>query len=387
MANSTRDADSPPAAAASNDGWESDRSDGDGALQATASAGQVREFGRLRDGRLVEAIRLSWPGGVDAEILTWGATVRGFGSPLPGGRLEALLQLPTVSDYEADTRYLNTVIGRCANRIGGAAFTIDGERFEIEANEGPNALHGGAAGWSKRLWKIISATDRRCVLAYTSPDGEGGFPGAVEARVTFALIDAQALEIVWSARPTRPTPLNLTHHLYFNLSGASSHAILNDTLQLAADAFTPAGAGLIPTGEVRPVLGTPFDLRHPRRIGSILEDDDPQLHLGDGVDLNWVLSGRSPAVRLHSFAGGLSLTVETDQPALQVYTGQGLFAPFVRHGALVLEPQGFPDAPNEPTFPSVIATPAHTYRRAARYRLSQIDAQPGSGPKSPGRPG
>ena len=384
--NSTRDADSLPAAAASNDRWGLDRPDLDGALQATASAGQVREFGRLRDERLVEGIRLSWPGGVDAEILTWGATVRAFGSPTSTGRIEALLQLPNLSDYEADTRYLNTVIGRCANRIGEATFAIDGERFEIEANEGPNALHGGAAGWSKRLWRIVSATDRRCVLAYTSPEGEGGFPGEVEARVVFALIDAQTLEIVWLARPTRPTPVNLTHHLYFNLSGSPSNSILSDTLEVAADAITPVGCGLIPTGEVLPVEGTPFDLRQPRRIGSILEENDPQLALGGGIDLNWVLSGQSPAVRLHSSAG-MSLGVETDQPALQVYTGQGLCAPFLRHGALVLEPQGFPDAPNEPTFPSVIATPTHTYRRAARYRLSQIDAQPGSGPKSPGRPG
>ena len=355
-----------------NDDVASPPADASGGLETPGSVGRVREIGRLKDGRTVEAIRLARPQGVDVEILTWGATVRAFGTPTPVGRVETLLQLPTLEGYETDTRYLNTVIGRCANRIGGATFAIAGERFHLEANEGPNALHGGASGWSKRLWRVTSVTDLQCVLDYTSPEGEGGFPGEVEARVAFTLIDDQTLEIVWSARPTRATPLNLTHHLYFNLSGSSSNTILQDTLQLAADAFTPVGAGLIPTGDVCPVAGTPFDLRQPRHIGAILQEDDPQLALGGGVDMNWVLSGRRPAVRLHSPSSGVSLAVETNQPALQVYTGQGLGPPFLRHGAVVLEPQGFPDAPNVAAFPSVIATPANAYRRAARYRLSAV---------------
>ena len=336
----------------------------------TGGGANVRDFGRLADGRAVEAIRLAWPGGVEVEVLTWGATLRSFRSPADTGSIETLLQLPALADYEADTRYLNCVIGRCANRIKGASFVIGEERFHVEANEGRNALHGGRAGWNKRLWRTMESDDRRCVLAYTSPDGEGGFPGAVEAQVIFTLVDPNTLEIEWTGRASRPTPLNLTHHLYFNLSGPESQTIASSTLQIEADIITPVAAGLIPTGELRPVAGTVFDLREPRRLGDLIRSQDPQIVLGKGLDLSWCLSRAKAAVKHVCLQSSLSLTIDTDQLAVQVYSGQALSAPFIPHGALVLEPQGFPDAVNNEAFPKVLVGAQEFYSRTARYHLA-----------------
>lgn len=331
----------------------------------------VSAFGALADGRKVEAVRLQAPSGLSVEVLTWGATVRSLRAPSPQGQVEAVLQLATLHDYEVDDRYLNTVIGRCANRIGGAAFELDGQRYRLEANEGANTLHGGRAGWHKRLWRLDEASSRRCTLSYVSPDGEGGFPGQVRASVQFELIDDATLQIAWSAECERPTPVNLTHHLYFSLSNEPDHIVLDDRLTVASDFVTPVGEGLIPTGERRAVASGPLDLREPTAIRTILQSDDPQIALGGGVDLNWILQDAHPrpSARLSCPATGLSMSLSTDQPALQVYTGQGLAAPFARYGALVLEPQGYPDAPNQPSFPTVFLQPGERYTRFARYRF------------------
>ena len=305
-------------------------------------------------------------GALSAEILPLGATLRS----LTFEGVETLLRLPNVADYATDNFYLNPVIGRCANRIAQGRFEIDGETFRVSTNEGSNTLHGGVQGWNRAEWRVVEAGDDRARLAHTSEDGDMGFPGTVEAEVAFSL-EGDALEIVWTASADRTTPVNLTHHLYFNLSGETDRTILDHDLTIAADAFTPVGNGLIPTGEIAPVEATPFDFRRPRRIGEALLYPDSQLEAAGGLDMNFVLNSHAPALRLHSRESGLTLEVETDQPGMQVYGGQGLKSPFVKHGALVIEPQGFPDAPNHADFPNVILRSGERYRRRALYRFKR----------------
>ena len=305
-------------------------------------------------------------GRLTAEILPLGATLRS----LRFDGVEMLLRLDDPSVYATDDYYLNPVIGRCANRIAQGRFEIDGEAFQVSTNEGPNTLHGGVEGWNRRVWSVEQSDETSVTLAYTSPDGEMGFPGEVRASVAFRLID-DALEIVWSAVTDRATPVNLTHHLYFNLSGDDQTPILDHTLEIAAEAITPTGPGLIPTGALLPVDNTPFDFRQPRRIGDALAEPHPELAAAGGLDANFALTGAAPALRLRSPESGIALTVETDQPGVQIYGGQGLKAPFVKNGALAIEPQGFPDAPNHPTFPNVILRPGQRYQRRALYRFER----------------
>ena len=328
-------------------------------------------FGRLADGRLVQSARLATPGGLELEILDYGAIVRRLSAPSRGGPVETVLGFDDVAAYEADRGYQGCIVGRCANRIGRACFEIDGQAFAVDPTEPPNCLHGGRPGFGKRLWRFEPPTETSVALAYVSPDGESGFPGEVSARVVFSLPDPMTLEIEYEATTDRPTPVNLTHHLYFNLSGDFTRPVVDHELAIAAETITPVEADLIPNGAFMPVAGTPFDLRAPMRIGAVLAGEHPQLSIGGGIDHNWVLEPRAaPAARLTSPETGLSLSLATDQPGLQVYSGQGLGAPFVRHGGLALEPQGFPDAINQPAFPSVLVRPGETYRRRVVYRFS-----------------
>jgi aldose 1-epimerase len=341
---------------------------------------QPAPFGVLSDGRTATAVRLARPGGLVLDLLDYGAIVRGLSVPSAGGRVETVLGLSSLAEYEADRSYHGCVVGRCANRIAGAHFTIDGQGFDVAANEGPNCLHGGPLGFSRRLWRFVEAAEdgRSAALAYDSADGEEGFPGRVRARVVFALEAADTLTIAWEAETDRPTPVNLTHHLYFNLSGEPSRPALDHTLAIAAGHITPVRPDLIPTGELMAVDGTPFDLRTPRRLGEVLAQRHPQLAIAGGIDHNWALdAGAGAAVVLRSPGSGLSLSLSTDQPGIQVYSGQGLKPPFAAHGGIALEPQGFPDAVNQPNFPYVVLRPGQAYRRRASYRFTAGDPDPG----------
>jgi aldose 1-epimerase len=228
-------------------------------------------------------------------------------------------------------------------------------------------------GFDKRLWRFEATSDtdeRAAALTYISPDGEEGFPGELSARVNFTLIAADTLAIDYWATTDAPTPVNLTHHLYFNLSGDHRSPVLDHTLAIASGAITPVRPDLIPTGELMPVEGTSFDLRAPRPMGEALAEAHPQLTLARGFDHNWALeAGAEPAVRLRCPRTGVSLAMTTDQPGLQVYSGQGLGPPFAPFSGLALEPQGFPNAVNTPSFPTVVLRPGEIYRRRCLYRL------------------
>lgn len=333
-------------------------------------ASQPKEFGVLVDGRPVRSATLEWHAGLTVEVLEYGAAVRSLRVPTRRGPVETVLGFPTLAGYEADPAYQGVVVGRVANRIGGAGFGIDDERYRLTANEGPNTLHGGSLGLSKRLWRIVETDRRRVVMAYTSPDGEEGFPGALAARVVFTLTGPDTLEIAWEARSDRPTPVNLTHHLYFNLSGEPGRDVLDHVLAIRAGAITPVRPDLIPTGERLAVDGTPFDLRRARRLGEALSHGHPQLAIGGGYDHNWVLaSGDGPDLVLRSPETDLSLFVTTDQPGVQIYSGQGLRLPFAPHAGLAIEPQNFPNAVNQRGFPDTILRPGERYRRFAHYRF------------------
>jgi aldose 1-epimerase len=327
-------------------------------------------FGSLPDGQPVEAVRLSRPGGLVVDVLSLGAIVHRLCAPTPGGPIEAVAGYPDLEGYAQDRSYFGAIVGRCANRIGDARFILDGETFDVSPNEGANCLHGGVLGFNKRLWAIETpdANKPHAVLTYLSADGEEGFPGEVRVRAHYDLTADDTLVISYDAETARATPVNLSQHIYFNLSGGGD--ILDHELTIAASAITPVRGDLIPTGELMPVAGTPFDLRQGARIGEALAKPHPQLTIPRGFDMNWALDATpGPALTLTSPKTGLTLEIETDQVGMQVYSGQSMPVPFVKHAALALEPQGFPDAVNHPNFPSVILRPGETYRHRSSYRL------------------
>ncbi|MBE7216933.1 MAG: galactose mutarotase [Caulobacteraceae bacterium] len=333
----------------------------------------VQRLGETPDGSAVHKVRLGGADGLSVELLDFGATLAAIHAPAASGPpIQVLLGYDDLQGWLDDRNYHGRVVGRVANRIAGARFDLDGETYRLTANQGPNTLHGGAVGWGGRPWRIEDASAERAILAYVSPDGDEGFPGEVRARVAFRLLGGDTLEIAWEARAERPTPVAMTHHPYFNLTGRPRTPVLDHTLQVAAQAVLPVRPGLIPTGETLEVERTPFDLRSPRRLGDVLAMQHPQLVIPRGYDLTWVLDpdrGEAPAAVLRAPETGLELHLSTDQPGLQVYSGQGLGHPFAPQGAVALEPQDFPNAVNTPAFPSVILRPGERYLRRARYRF------------------
>lgn len=288
----------------------------------------------------------------------------------------------SLADYERDPNYFGAIIGRCANRIANARFTLDGVTCQVAANVPPNHLHGGPGGFHRREWRVAPAADgRSATLAYTSPAGEEGYPGTLAVLARYSVTDDDAFVVEFEATTDAPTPVNLTQHLYFNLAGAGVGDILDHELTLGASRFTPMGHGLLPTGEVRKVEGTPFDFRTPHRIGERIDADNEQLRRGSGYDHNYVLDGPVQgdglrfAARLHHAGSGRTLELFTTEPGLQFYAGNTLRSPgegappVARRSALALEPQHFPNAVNEPSFPSVILRPGGRYHARSEYRF------------------
>ncbi len=355
-----------------------------GAAQATRAPA-----GTLADGTAVEAITLSNDRGVSARILTYGATLQSLLAPDCGGRVaDVVLGSDDLASYVARPSYFGVTVGRYANRIAGGRFSLDGATFQLPANDGRNSLHGGGRGFDKVVWRVVSldsAPQPRVVLAHTSPDGDSGYPGRLDVTVTYALDAQGALAIRFDATTDRPTIVNLTNHAIFNLAGEGAPGgALDQLLTIPARAFTPVSADLIPTGELRPVVGTPFDFRAPRRLAQDIRDGrDEQLRFGRGYDHNFALdkgvtAAPELAARLEDPASGRVLELLTTEPGVQVYTGNfldGTYAGKSGHiyrmgDGIALEPQKFPDAPNHPTFVSARVDPGRPYRHAMIYRLS-----------------
>jgi aldose 1-epimerase len=329
-------------------------------------------YGRLADGRSVEAWTLQNKSGLAATILTYGARIATLHVPLPGGGTRnVVLGFSRLEDYEADNSHQGSVVGRFGNRIAGGRFVLDGHEYHIPLNDGTNALHGGPVGFNRAVWPATAEADNRLLLTHVSPAGDQGFPGKLSVRLRYTLL-ADALAIDYEAETDAPTVQNLTNHSYFNLAGGGD--ILGHVLTLDAERFTPVNAALIPLGEVRPVAGTPLDFRTATPIGARIEADDEQLHLGHGYDHNFVLSDApvaTPQRAARVEAGGLAMEVLTTEPAVQFYSGNFLSgAPFPLRSALCLETQHFPDSPNQPSFPTTVLRPGQVFRSRTIYRFT-----------------
>lgn len=325
----------------------------------------IEVFGTLQDGRRVEAVTLGTEGALQAQILTYGGILRRLTWPVRGVAKDIVLSLPDLDAYVRDPAFLGILVGRFANRIAGARFELDGQTHRITANEGANQLHGGQLGFGKRLWRMIDLqSSRRLVLGLTSPAGEEGYPGKLDVSAEF-IVEEDELTLRFEARCDAATPLNLTWHPYFTVSGA-------EQLRLPASHFLPVrDAQLVPTGELASVAGTPFDFRKPRSVRAPDPSAHPQLAIGGGYDHCWVLDDRRDCdAELHSPQSGITLRVISERRAIQFYGGQGLPRQHPGLSGICLEPQDFPNAPNEPRFPPAILRPGTAYTTTFRYRLS-----------------
>ncbi|MDR1726430.1 MAG: galactose mutarotase [Acidobacteriota bacterium] len=355
-------------------------------------------FGKTPDGRDVKMFTLSSGAGVTVRVMERGATVTSILAPDREGKVaDIVLGCDTLEDYLANYSYMGAIVGRYGNRLGGARFDLDGETYRVTANEGGNQLHGGWRGFDKVVWEgRVAAAPDGCAVAfrYLSPDGEEGYPGALALTVTYTLTRDNRLRIGYEGTTDKPTVLNPTHHSYFNLTGDPTRTVLGHRLAIAAAAITPTDAGRIPTGEVRDVTGTPFDFRPQtgtvaREIGFQIDATGvelaEQLAIGGGYDHNFVLrkdpgapGGPAQAAEVFEPEGGRVLTVFTDQPGMQFYSGNGLSGSVrgkggVRYGrrtGFCLEAQNFPDAPNQPRFPSAVLRPGEVYRQVTVYGFS-----------------
>ncbi len=359
-------------------------------VPATVVAGDAARirFGTLPDGSVVDAVLLRNDRGVTARIITLGASLQSLTLPDREGRVaDVVLGYPDAATYLTKPQYFGATVGRFANRLAKGRFTLDGKHYQLPTNDGPNSLHGGTRGFDKVLWKIIGVrkgSRPSVTLRYVSPDGDQGYPGKLTVDATYTLDSSDALTIDYRATTDRPTIVNISNHTYWNLGGEGSGSVLDDVLTIPADHFTPVDATLIPTGEFRAVAGTDYDFRRGKPIGRDIRDGtEPQLLQGRGYDMNWVISrSRTEKARLvarvvdpHS---GRVLSLYSAQPGLQFYSGNFLDGTSVgkagriyRQGdAFVLEPQIFPDTPNQPAFGSARLDPGQTYDNRIVYRFS-----------------
>ncbi len=337
----------------------------------TRAMTHMSSFGLLEDGRSCEAITLG-TAGLAVEVLTYGAILRRLTVPVRGARRDLILHFDRLDDYVRDRAYVGCVVGRFGNRIANGRFELDGGVHQVATNEGANHLHGGMFGFGKRLWRVLDVTHEawpRAVLGYDSPAGEEGYPGNLEARIEL-VARPSVLSITFTARTDAPTPVNLTYHPYFNLGGDLEIPATDQRLRIPASHYLPVVAGLIPTGERTPVAGTPFDFRAARRLRPPSVHDDAQLTLAGGYDHCWVLD-RDADCACELSSRDVTLTMHGSGPGLQFYNGQFLARTHPKLGSgVILEPQGLPNAPNEPRFPPAIVRPGELYRATVEYRVS-----------------
>jgi aldose 1-epimerase len=342
------------------------------------------------DGRPVECYTLTAPGQLEVAIMTYGGIIQSILTPDRAGRMaNVALGFPTLEDYVARNYlpYFGCITGRYANRIAGGRFELDGAAYQLAINNGRNALHGGVHGFDKHVWAASDSNSAEAVsvrLSRESPHGEEGYPGTLQVEVTYTLSAAGDLRIDYRAATDRPTVINLTNHSYFNLAGEGSGSIEGHELQLFASRYTPVDDTSIPTGELAPVAGTPFDFAEPTPIGKRIRDNHPQIAIGHGYDHNFVFdrldandASLIPAANLHDPTSGRCLTVFTTEPGVQFYSGNFLTGAFAgtsgRHyrqgDGLALETQHFPDSPNRPDFPSTVLRPGDEFTSTTVLRF------------------
>ncbi|WP_221240511.1 aldose epimerase family protein [Sphingobium boeckii] len=356
-----------------------------------AIAGDISRhtFGQTETGRIVESVKLSNDNGVSATIITYGAALQSLILPdVSGAHVDVALGHATLAEYVAKRQFMGASVGRVANRIAGGRFSLDGKPYQVTLNDGPNALHGGVTGVDQAVWDVVEAkADRdsaQVTLRLVSPDGDQGFPGRVTTTVIYRLDDKDQLSIEYQATTDKVTVVSLSNHAYWNLAGeGSASGAMGLTLEIPAASYLPVDQTLIPTGLFTAVEGTAFDFRTPRAIGErVRTASDEQIRIGRGYDHNWVVE-RTPSGTMHLMArvtdpqSGRAMELWSDQPGLQFYSGnfldgtsRGKSGQLYRQGdAIVLEPQAFPDAVNQPAFGSVRLVPGKTYRNAMIYKF------------------
>ena len=353
----------------------------EGKESAKADAVGKNSFGKLPDGTEIEQYTLRNAKGAIAKVVTYGATLTELWVPDKSGKnADVVLGFDKLDGYAGEHPYFGATIGRDANRIAKGKFTLDGKEYSLFLNNGPNSLHGGKVGFSRKVWKaepVKVAHGAAVRFTYVSADGEEGYPGTLTVHVTYELTDDNAVKISYHASTDKPTVANLTNHSYFNLSGAGSGDILKNVLQLDADRYTPVDDTLIPTGELKSVEGTPFDFRKPMAIGA----RNGQIPGIAGYDHNFVLNGAPGKLRkigeVSDPLSGREMEVWTTEPGVQLYVSigldgsiKGIGGAYQKFGALCLETQHFPDSPNHPNFPSTVVRPGRDFQSETVYRFS-----------------
>lgn len=353
---------------------------------ASASESIVRSpFGQTPDGKAVELYTLTNANGMKVAITTYGGIAVSLTAPDREDKYaDVVLGYDNLDGYLAGSPYFGAIVGRYGNRIAKGKFTLDGTEYTLATNNDENHLHGGIVGFDKKVWDAQGSVGRAGVsltLTCTSPDGDEGYPGNLEVKVVYTLTNDDELKIEYHATTDKATPINLTNHSYFNLAGQGSGDILGHVLTINADRFTPVDAGLIPTGELRPVEGTPFDFRKGTAIGARIGADNEQLKFGGGYDHNFVLNKDGDdltlAASVYEPKTGRVMEVYTKEPGVQFYCGNFLDGSNVGKGGKVynyrngfcLETQHFPDSPNHPSFPSTILRPGEEYSTTTVYRF------------------
>lgn len=344
-----------------------------------------KNFGKTPDGQPVDIFTMRNANGVVAQILNYGGIVTTLEVPDKHGEFgDVVLGYDNLDGYVKNNPFFGCIVGRYGNRIAGGKFTLNGKTYTLAQNNGPNNLHGGLKGFDKKVWEVVKAEAANggatLVLRYVSKDGEEGFPGNLTVTTVYTLTADNALRIDYTATTDADTHCNLTHHSYFNLAGEGD--VLDHEMMIAADKFTPVDATLIPTGELRPLAGTPLDFSTPTRIGARINADDEQIKLGGGYDHNYVinkpLGQLGLAARVHEPTTGRVMEVWTTEPGVQFYSGnflngtirgKGGWVYQQRHG-FCLEPQHFPDTPNQPGFPTTVLKPGETYKNTIMYKFS-----------------
>ena len=362
---------------------------GIGSVGAQAATAERASAGSLRDGTPIEAVTLRGANGMSTRVLTYGATLQSLVAPDANGRMaDVVLGFDTVEGYEKNQTFFGATIGRFANRIAKGRFTLDGQAYQLPLNNGANTLHGGGDGFDRKVWTIVSVKSGKTAavtMTLHSPDGASGYPGEVDASVTYALDDHGALAITFGATTTKPTILNLTNHALFNVAGEGApQGAMDNQLTMPASTYTPVDDTLIPTGELRPVKGTVFDFTKGRVFAAGMRDGtDTQIRIGRGYDHNFAIDTGLTATpkllaRLEDPASGRVMEVLSTEPGLQLYTGNFLDGTLLgKHGhvyrmgdGIALEPQKFPDAPNQPGWVSARVDPGKPYRHVMILRFS-----------------
>jgi aldose 1-epimerase len=346
------------------------------------------EFGKTPDGEVVDVFTLTNTEGMEVRAITFGGVITAIRVPDRNGKLDDVaLGFNGLEGYLRNPPYFGSIIGRYGNRIGRGRFTLDGKTYSLAINNRPNHLHGGVKGFDKVVWKAESfknADSVGIIFTHTSPDGDEGYPGTLSLRVTYTLNNKNEIVFDYEATTDKATPVNLTQHTYFNLAGESAGDVLSHVVTIHASRITPVDQTLIPTGELAPVEGTPFDFRKPTAIGARIGNNDAQIRYGNGYDHNFVLDrngdGLMLAAHVEEPGSGRVLEVSTTEPGMQFYTGNFLDGtltgksggPYNRRTGFALETQHYPDSPNKPDFPNTILKPGETYRSKTVYAFKVI---------------